>query len=36
MDFQGVGVGGMNYTELAQDSDRWQAHVNAEINLWVP
>ena len=29
-------VWGMDYIELAQDSDRWQALVNAEINPWVP
>jgi hypothetical protein len=28
--------GGMDWIDLAQDMDRWQALVNAVMNLWVP
>jgi hypothetical protein len=31
-----VGWGGLNWTDLAQDRDRWQALVNVVINLQVP
>jgi hypothetical protein len=34
MDLQEVGCGGMDW--LALDRDRWQALVNAIMNLWVP
>jgi hypothetical protein len=28
--------GGMDWVDLAQNSDRWWALVNAVMNLWVP
>jgi hypothetical protein len=27
---------GVDYTELAQDRDKWSALVNTVMNLWVP
>ena len=36
IDVQEVGWGDMDWIDLARDKDRWQAVVNAVMNLRVP
>ena len=35
MDLKEMGCGGVDWIELAQDSDRWRALLNAVMNLRV-
>jgi hypothetical protein len=35
MDLRGIGWGGMDWIDLAQDRDQWRALVNAVMNLRV-
>jgi hypothetical protein len=35
MNFQDVGLDGMMWVDLAQDTERWRALVNSVMNLWV-
>jgi hypothetical protein len=36
MDLQAMGWGSMDWIDLAQNRDRWQALVNVVMNLGVP
>jgi hypothetical protein len=36
MNLYEVGCGGMDWIELAQDTERWRALLNAVMNLGVP
>jgi hypothetical protein len=36
MDLRDVGLGGMNWIDLAQDRDHWRALMNTIMNLQVP
>ena len=36
MGLQEVGCGGMDWIDLAEDRDRWQALLILLMNLWVP
>jgi hypothetical protein len=35
MDLREIGLGGVEWINLAQDTDRWRAVVNTVMNLWV-
>jgi hypothetical protein len=31
-----IGLGVVDWLDLAQDRDQWRAHVNTAMNLWIP
>jgi hypothetical protein len=35
MDLRGIGWGGFDWINLAQDGDQWRAIVGTVMNLWV-
>jgi hypothetical protein len=35
MDLREIGLGGVDWIQLAQDRDRWRAVVSAVMNLWI-
>jgi hypothetical protein len=36
VDLREIGFGGMDWINLGQDRDQWQALVSTIMNLWVP
>jgi len=36
MDLQQVGLGGMDWIDLAQDREKWWALMNVVMTLWLP
>jgi hypothetical protein len=36
MDVRGIGWGGIEWVDLAQDKDQWRALVNTVMNLRIP
>jgi hypothetical protein len=36
MDFVQIGWGDVDRIAVAQDRDRWRAHVNMVMNPWIP
>jgi hypothetical protein len=36
MDLREIELGGMDWIEVAQDSDKWRAFVNTVMNLQIP
>jgi hypothetical protein len=36
MDLREIGWDGMDWIDLPQNRDQWEAFVNTAMNLWVP